>query len=59
MFWMEASAGVQYLGQRFAFERPVLLEQCLSWRAGRYKVQDMSEWGKVWWGTRGGNKENV
>lgn len=44
---MEASAVVQYLRQRFAFERPVLLEECLSWRAGGYKVQDMSEWGKV------------
>lgn len=40
---MEASAVMQYLRQRFAFERPVLLEECLSWRAGGYKVQDMSE----------------
>lgn len=35
---------MQYLRQRFAFERPVLLEQCLSWRAGGDKFQDMSQW---------------
>lgn len=53
IFQTEGSTGAQYLRQRFAFERPALLEQCLSWRVGGDKVQDMLELG----GVRAGNTE--
>lgn len=46
MFWTESPAHEQYLRQMFVFKSPLLLEQCLSWRAGGDKAQDMLEQGE-------------